>query len=142
MKKAVETKLIGYANVIKASLPYLNDKSSIINVASVHAHGTKEGYAMYAAANGGVISLTKALTVELRHHSRINTITPGGFITDIYKKVVPNWEEKLEKGQVLETKKVSDVVHFFLSEESSGINGAEILVEVGSSAMRAKSSDW
>jgi NAD(P)-dependent dehydrogenase (short-subunit alcohol dehydrogenase family) len=123
-------------------LPYLEKGASIINIASVHAHATKDGFSAYSAANGGVISLTKALAVELRHKARVNTVTPGGFLTDEHKNFDKDWESKLEDGQVLKVEEVVNVVLFLLSDKSSGVNGAEILTEVGTSAMRAKSKDW
>lgn len=142
MKKAIETKLLGYANAIKASLPFLNKDASIINIASVHAHTTYEGYAMYAAANGGVISLSKALSVELKHLARINVVTPGGFLTPVYKKHYKDWKERANKRQVLNIREVSKVVAFLLSDGSSGINGSEIVTDIGVSNLRASSTNW
>jgi len=141
--KIIKTKLVGYANIIKSSLPYLNDHASIVNVASVQAHSSREGTAMYSAANGGVISLTKALSVELRHRKiRLNVITPGGFVTDIYKKTHSDWEQKLKNNQCLKIADISNVIIFLLNDSSVGINGAEIIIDGGISAMRTKSSDY
>lgn len=143
IEETLNMKLLGYANVIKASLPYLAEKSSIVNISSVQAHSSGEGSVMYSAANGGVISLTKSLSVELRHRKiRVNTVVPGGFLTDIYKKTHDDWKEKIKKSQCLEIWDVSSVIAFLLEEESRGINGTEIIVDGGISAMRAKSSDY
>lgn len=143
IEKTLNMKLLGYANVIKSSLPYLAKKSSIVNVSSVQAHSSGEGSVMYSAANGGVISLTKSLSVELRHRKiRVNTVVPGGFLTDIYKKTHDDWKEKIRKSQCLEIRDVSSVIVYLLGEESRGINGTEIIVDGGISAMRAKSSDY
>ena len=143
MQKIVATKLIGYANVIKASLPYLKKYSSIINIGSVQAHSTRGGAAMYSAANGGVISLTKALAVELRNRKiRINVVTSGGFDSPIYKKTHLDWKQKIKKGQCLSTFSIARVIKFLLSDESKGINGTEIIVDGGISALRANSKDF
>lgn len=142
IKGAIESKLLVYINTIKACLKYLDHDASIINIASVHAHATKDGFSAYAAANGGVISLTKALAVELRKKARVNTVTPGGFLTDEHKAVDGDWEEKMKNRQVLKVEEVTEVILFLLSDKSSGVNGAEILTEVGTSALRANSGDW
>lgn len=142
IEKTIKVKLIGYANVIKSVLKIIDQGASILNVASVHAHSTYEGYALYSAANGGVISLTKALAVELRHKARVNVISPGGFLTPMYKSTFPNWKEKLENGQILSSDEIARLCLFLMSKESSAINGAEIIADVGTSAMRASSSNW
>ena len=52
----------------------------------------------YAAAKGGVITLTKAVAAEYaRRGSRINTVCPGGIETDgmrFYLKSMPEMREK------------------------------------------------
>lgn len=145
IREVVDSKIVGFANTVKASLKYLNVQSSIVNLSSVHAYSTApDSRTLYCAANAGVIGLTKALSVskDLRHKTRVNVICPGGFITDEYKESYPDWEDKLKKGQILPIKDVSNVVIFLLSEESAGINGAEIKVEVGVGNIRSNSSIW
>ena len=142
MRKTVETKLLGYANTIKAILPYLNKNASIINISSVLAHSAIENYAMYSAANAGVLALTRALAVELRPNVRVNSISPGGFLTANYMLLRKDWEQRLKKRQLLQSTEIAEIVLFLLSDKSSGINGAEIIADVGTSAMRAESSKW
>ncbi len=64
-----------------------NDGGAIVNVASTMAsQGAKEivGSA-YAAAKGGVISLTNALAVELAPHIRVNCVVPGAVQSSTYE---------------------------------------------------------
>lgn len=141
--KIINTKLIGYTNTIKSALAHLNEKASIVNICSVQAHATRDFGAMYSAANGGVLSLTKALAVELRKmRIRLNSVSPGGFDSDIYKNTHPDWQLRFENGQCLSTNDVSKVIKFLLSDESIGINGTEIIVDGGISALRARSIDF
>ena len=52
-------------------------KGSIINVSTIEAYRAAPGYAVYAAAKAGVISLTQTLALELGHHGiRVNAIAP------------------------------------------------------------------
>lgn len=143
IKKIINTKLVGYTNTIKSVLAYLNERASIVNICSVQAHTTRDFGAMYSAANGGVLSLTRALAVELRKmRIRVNSVSPGGFDSDIYKNTHQDWQLRLENGQCLSTNDVSKVIRFLLSDESIGINGAEIIVDGGVSALRARSTDF
>jgi len=143
IKKIITTKLIGYTNVIKSSLPYLSTGSSIVNVGSVQAHSTRQNTASYSAANGGVISLTKALATEFRKNRiRVNVVTAGGFDSDIYKKIHSDWKQRLKKGQCISTNEVSEVIKFLLSDKSRGVNGAEIIVDGGMSVLRASSFEF
>lgn len=143
IKKIITTKLMGYANVIKSVSPYLSTGASIVNVGSVQAHSTRQNTALYSAANGGVISLTKALATEFRKNKiRVNVVTAGGFDSNIYKKTHADWKQRLKKGQCLSTNDVSEVIKFLLSDKSRGVNGAEIIVDGGISVLRASSSDF
>ncbi len=143
IEKIINTKLIGYANVIKSVSPYLNKGASIVNICSVQAHATRDPGAMYAAANGGILSLTRAMAIELREtRVRVNAVSPGGFDSDIYKKSHPDWRVRVKRRQCLPVKDVSRVIQFLLSKESGGINGIEIVVDGGISALRASSLDF
>lgn len=143
IKKIIDTKLVGYTNTIKSTLAHLSNKASIVNVCSVQAHATRNFGALYSAANGGVLSLTKALAVELRNRQiRVNSVSPGGFDSDIYKKTHPDWQLRVKNGQCLSTSDVSKVIKFLLLDESKGVNGTEIIVDGGISALRVRSTDF
>jgi NAD(P)-dependent dehydrogenase (short-subunit alcohol dehydrogenase family) len=143
IEKIINTKLIGYANIIKSALPYLNEGASIVNIGSVKAHSNRDFGAIYAAANGGVLSLTKAMAVELRRLKiRVNTVSPGGFDSDIYKKGHSDWKIRIKNSQCLSTTDISKVIKFLLSNESIGVNGTEIIVDGGVSALRVCSLDF
>jgi enoyl-[acyl-carrier-protein] reductase (NADH) len=53
-----------------------------------------------------------------------------------------DWKIRIKNGQCLSTTDVSKVIKFLLSNESIGINGAEIIVDGGISALRARSLDF
>ena len=143
IKRIINTKLVGYANIIKSALPYMNDTASVVNISSVQAHTTRDFGAIYSASNGGVLSLTRALAVELRNLKiRVNSVSPGGFDSEIYKSSHPDWNLRIKNGQCLSTIDVSKVIKFLLSEDSIGINGAEIIIDGGISALRARSTDF
>jgi NAD(P)-dependent dehydrogenase (short-subunit alcohol dehydrogenase family) len=59
---------------------------SIVNIGSVHGFQNAPGLPAYAAAKGGVLSLTRQLAVEYAHLSiRVNCVVPGTVNTPMNK---------------------------------------------------------
>jgi NAD(P)-dependent dehydrogenase (short-subunit alcohol dehydrogenase family) len=57
---------------------------SIINIASIAAFGVLKAIAPYAASKAAVVSLTKAMALELaRDRIRVNALAPGYFVTEL-----------------------------------------------------------
>ena len=52
-------------------------RGSIVNITDIHAERPLKGYAVYCAAKGGLLSLTRALAVELAPEVRVNAVAPG-----------------------------------------------------------------
>ena len=85
----------------KAALPYLGDGARIVNVSSVAArHGGGPGAFAYAAAKGGVMTLTRGLAKELASRNiRVNAIAPGVIETPFHDKFsTPEQLETFRKG--------------------------------------------
>jgi NAD(P)-dependent dehydrogenase (short-subunit alcohol dehydrogenase family) len=75
---------------VRAALPLLRRTggSSVLNLASLHAEHTVVGLSAYAAAKGGVVSLTRALALELAPDIRVNAIAPGLIETEGWRDAV------------------------------------------------------
>jgi 3-oxoacyl-[acyl-carrier protein] reductase len=58
-------------------------QGKIINISSDLASLGCEEFAHYSAAKGGIIAFTKSLARELAPHIQVNSVAPGGTITDI-----------------------------------------------------------
>lgn len=61
----------------RAALPLMADGASIVNMASTRAFMSEPGDFIYAAAKGGIVSLTQALAIALGPRVRVNAIAPG-----------------------------------------------------------------
>jgi 3-oxoacyl-[acyl-carrier protein] reductase len=80
--------LTGPFYCMRAAIPIMRKQSSgsIINIASLVGARGSIGAGNYAAAKGGLISLTKSVAQEEGPHNiRVNAIMPGFHVTDINK---------------------------------------------------------
>jgi len=85
-REVLDVNLGGIMNGCRAAAPHLiaQRAGKIVNVASVLATVALPGYALYSAAKGGVIALTRSLGVEwARHNIQVNAMAPGWFVTDM-----------------------------------------------------------
>lgn len=72
--------------MIQLTLPYMNKGGRIINLASAAAFCPQNGFAVYAATKSYVLSLSRALSSELRSRGIIVTaVCPGPVNTEFFK---------------------------------------------------------
>lgn len=65
----------------QAAAPYLKERHGcIINIVDIHAERPLRNYAIYNAAKGGLLSLTKSLAVEMAPEVRVNGVSPGSIL--------------------------------------------------------------
>ncbi|MBI4476195.1 MAG: SDR family oxidoreductase [Acidobacteria bacterium] len=111
----------------------------IVNVSSVAAHnGGGPGALAYAAAKGGVISLTKAIAKELAPHGiRVNAVSPGLIDnTAFHERFTPreNFEaiaRTVPLGRAGQPGDVASVIVFLVRDESAYLVGETIEINGG-----------
>jgi NAD(P)-dependent dehydrogenase (short-subunit alcohol dehydrogenase family) len=94
--------------------------------------------AHYAASKAGIVGLAKSLAREFgSHHIRVNTVSPGGINTPLYRGRMP--EDKIREnvarmplGRLGEPADVATAIAFLLSDMSSWITGQTLNVNGGS----------
>ena len=108
----------------------------IVTISSSSAqHGTKR-MAHYVASKGGVIALTKALSLDLATHGiTVNTIPPGAIDTPMMRRPfesgVMNLEQVLARaplGRLGTPEDIAAACVFLCSEEAGYITGQQINV--------------
>lgn len=114
---------------------------SIVTVASIGGHKGIAGQsnAVYCASKGAVLSFTKSFAVEVAKHGiRVNSVSPGYFLTSMTPGYVAKDLKLLEQFEALPPlKRIADraelksLVPFLLSDASSYITGTDILVDGG-----------
>lgn len=115
---------------------------AIVNVASLLAKQGLPGTpsSAYSASKGGILSLTRALAVELAPYKiRVNAVVPAVVRTPMLDAVVGNQMERvIEKskkvypaGRVGEPEDVARAVMFLADPTNSWITGTEMIVDGG-----------
>jgi NAD(P)-dependent dehydrogenase (short-subunit alcohol dehydrogenase family) len=73
----------------------MRDGGSIINIISIAAHKPSPGFGVYSAANMGMISMTRTLSVELAPRGiTVNCLAPGIIVTDMLVETMKISEEE------------------------------------------------
>lgn len=127
---------------VQKSLPYLNDGSSIILVASIAAHKAFAGMAVYSAAKAGVRSLARSFSADLLDRNiKVNVLSPGTIETPVFGRMgLPDEEVNRAKEQfanmipikrIGQPKEMGKVAVFLATEDSSFIRGEEIIADGG-----------
>jgi NAD(P)-dependent dehydrogenase (short-subunit alcohol dehydrogenase family) len=119
-RRIIDANLTGPFLVSKASIPYLSDGASIINVVSgVSVEGRAE-WGAYSASKFGVEGLNQILAAELAERGvRVNAVDPGGMRTDMRAAAYPE-----EDPQTRITPEENTAVFLYLaSDESEGVTG-------------------
>ena len=124
--------------VVKAVLGCMPDGGSIVNFASQAARdGGGPGAIAYAAAKGGVLTMTRGLAKELGpRRIRVNAISPGMINTTFHNtftkpEVRKRVAEMTPLGREGEAHEVANLVAFLASEAASFINGESVEINGG-----------
>ena len=121
----------------KLAIPHLlkSPAGVILNTASVHSIVGLIGSAAYQAAKGGVLSLTRALALELAPTVRVVAILPGSISTPATQSVPADQHQhfvsQVPLARMGQPQEIADVAAFLVSDEASYITGTGIVVDGG-----------
>ncbi|WP_344495766.1 SDR family NAD(P)-dependent oxidoreductase [Nonomuraea monospora] len=131
----------------RAAWPHLVARGGgvVLNVASIAAHrgAMFVGQSAHGAAKGGVAAFTRHLVVAgSRHGIRCNVISPGpiktpatGGFFDEPEGPAKSVLNTIPAGRAGEPEDVARLAVFLASDDASFINGADILIDGGLSAL-------
>ena len=114
----------------------------IVNVSSQTSAVALVEHGAYAASKNGLNGLTKVMTAEwAAHNIQCNTVCPTVTMTPMGQQV---WGDpakldpmlaRIPAGRVAQTREVCDVILFLCAEASDMINGQDIFVDGGYTAL-------
>jgi glucose 1-dehydrogenase len=104
---------------------------SIVNITSVHEHGPRPGFALYASAKAALGMLTKSLALELAADGiRVNAVAPGAIATE--RNVEADaLDPEIPLGRPGQPKEVANLVSWLASDEARYVTGVSYLVDGG-----------
>ena len=110
-------------------------RGNMVNVASVHGVLSWAEQPAYGAAKGGLISLTRQLSLDYAPHVRVNVVLPGAIETRQWAHQGPEHHEKARSQATLQRlgqpEEVAAVIHFLASDGASYVTGASLTVDGG-----------
>lgn len=134
----------------KHVLPHMraHGGGAIVNVSSIHASATLEGFFPYAAAKAGLAGLTRSLALDHgRHNVRVNCLCPGFTDTRLVRESMdrsadPAAAERamvagVALGRIATPDEVAATIAFLASDDASYVTGATLYVDGGLTARRA-----
>jgi NAD(P)-dependent dehydrogenase (short-subunit alcohol dehydrogenase family) len=138
------THLRAYAFVTQAVLPELRRAgpgSAIVGISSIEGLIGHGFIPSYTAAKHGMIGLTRSLSHRLGPEGvRVNAVCPGYIDTPMLAPTIETaearagFETRVPLGRLGEAAEIARVVRFLLSNESTYVNGAAVVVDGGVTA--------
>ncbi|OLO07068.1 short-chain dehydrogenase [Salinicola sp. MH3R3-1] len=135
-----ESHLTGAFLCTRAAVPGLRRRGgAIVNIASTRALQSEPHCESYAAAKGGLLSMTHALAISLGPDIRVNAICPGWIETGPWQKAGQRHDpehrdidrDQHPVGRVGEPADVAATVAFLASDKAGFITGQHISVDGG-----------
>lgn len=147
IRKSLEVNLLGATLVAQAATKQMLQQGSgnIINISSlygingpdqrIYPEGTQKPVD-YSISKGGLVMLTKWLaTSYVAKGIRSNTITLGGVFRNHPEDFLKKYGAKVPNGKMVGQDEIGGALIFMASDASSAVNGNNLIVDHGFSAL-------
>ncbi|MFN8037550.1 MAG: SDR family NAD(P)-dependent oxidoreductase [Acidimicrobiia bacterium] len=142
-QRIIGVNLTGTFLMCQAALPYMLDGGgSIVNIGSNAGLMGQSYSAAYCASKGGVVNLTRALSVEyVKQGVLVNCVAPGGIRTPLVQAFQPpddaDWkafERIISPLGVSEPEEIAALIAFIVSDEGRYMSGSIVSIDGGLTA--------
>src|SRR6202167_4447392 len=126
---------------VQKALSLFNDGGSIIMTGSVASVKGFPGFGVYAASKAAWRSFARTWLNELKYRKiRVNVLRPGPIATPMQEEVLTKeakemFESLNPRGKIGQSEEIATVALFLASDDSSFVNGVELSVDGGLSAI-------
>jgi NAD(P)-dependent dehydrogenase (short-subunit alcohol dehydrogenase family) len=126
---------------VQKALPLLKDGGSIFMTGSVASLKGFPGYSVYAASKATLHAFARGWLNELKGRNiRVNVLHPGPIATPMQDEVLTEdakrmFESLIPRGTMGRPEEIAAVAVFLASDDSSFVNGLELSVDGGFSAI-------
>lgn len=138
-RRLIDINLLGPIRVSHEFLTVMVEAGAggrLINVSSDAGRVGSSGEAVYSAAKGGIIALTKALAREMaRYKINVNCVCPGPTDTPMFRRASENLQAALIRGiplrRLAQPEEIAHSIAYFASDETAYITGQVLSVSGG-----------
>jgi NAD(P)-dependent dehydrogenase (short-subunit alcohol dehydrogenase family) len=126
---------------VQKALPLLSDGASIFMTGSVASLKGFPGYSVYAASKAALHAFARGWLNELKARNiRVNVLHPGPIATPMQDQVLTEeakrmFESLIPRGTMGRPEEIAAAALFLASDDSSFVNGLELSVDGGFSAI-------
>lgn len=126
---------------VQKALPLFNDGGSIFMTGSIASVKGWPGWSVYAASKAVQQAYARVWLNELKDRRiRVNVLSPGQIATPIQEQLFDaetkrQFESLIPRGEMGRPEEIATVALFLASEDSSYVNGMELAVDGGTSAI-------
>jgi NAD(P)-dependent dehydrogenase (short-subunit alcohol dehydrogenase family) len=126
---------------VQKALPLFNDGGSIFMTGSIASVKGWPGWSVYAASKAALHAYARTWLSELKDRKiRVNVLSPGQIATPIQEELfdaetMAQFESLIPRGKMGRPEEIATVALFLASDDSTYVNGVELSVDGGTSAI-------
>ena len=135
LQTTFQTNIYPYFYIVKAALPYLNEKGVFINTASVTAYRGSGHLLDYSSTKGAIVTFTRSLAKMLAEQKiRVNGVAPGPIWTPLIPATfddITDFGQDTLLGRAGQPSEVAPAYVFLASDDSSYMTGQFLHINGG-----------
>lgn len=142
--KTIGVNLMGLVFAVRCVLPGMieRQRGSIVTIGSIDSYMAEQGLISYCSSKGAILQFTRALAMDhARQGIRANCVSPGVTDTPFFRRhlatardpdaFLRSREQRNPIGRLLDPDEVASTIAYLVSDEASGVTGANLVVDGG-----------